>query len=149
MGLFDKIFQENEFSAEQTFSKQEAFLATSLAVAGCDGFVSDEEWSNLVSYVRRIKLFGGLNDNDFNKMFDRLFTILKGKGPAALIQLSKPAMDEDLKLTAFCCAVDIALADGILEDEEKNVLDELMQTLNVPEKTAVAIIEVMLIKNKM
>nr|WP_319397714.1 tellurite resistance TerB family protein [uncultured Carboxylicivirga sp.] len=149
MGIFDKVFNQTELSAEKTFTKQEAFLATAVAIAGSDGYVSDEEWSNLVGYVRRIKLFSGCSDIDFNKMFDRLFTILKTKGPGALVQMAKPAMEEDLKLTAFCCAVDIALSDGILEEEEKDVLDQLMQVLEVPEATAISIIEVMLIKNKM
>ena len=53
-----------------------------------------------------------------------------------------------MKLTAFACAVDIALADGVLEEEEKDVINQLATALQVPEDIAVPIIEVMLIKNK-
>lgn len=53
-----------------------------------------------------------------------------------------------MKLTAFACSVDIALADGVLEEKEKDVINQLAEKLNIPENVAVPIIEVMLIKNK-
>ena len=43
---------------------------------------------------------------------------------------------------------DIALADGVLEEEEKDIINQLAEVLGVPEKTAISIIEVMIIKNK-
>lgn len=47
----------------------------------------------------------------------------------------------------FACAVDIALADGVLE-EEKDIINQLADVLNIPDRTASTIIEVMMIKNK-
>ena len=40
------------------------------------------------------------------------------------------------------------LADGVLEDSEKDIINQLASALAIPENTAVSIIEVMLIKNK-
>ena len=74
--------------------------------------------------------------------------ILKKDGPGALVKASADALSDDLKLTAFACAVDISLADGVLEDEEKDIINQLAATLNIPERTAISIIEVMIIKNK-
>ena len=73
---------------------------------------------------------------------------MKKDGPSALVNASAAELSDDLKLTAFACAVDIALADGVIEEEEKDIINQLAEVLGVPEKTAISIIEVMIIKNK-
>lgn len=67
---------------------------------------------------------------------------------SALVKASTDNLSEDLKLTSFACAVDIALADGVLEEEEKAIINQLAEALAIPERTAISIIEVMIIKNK-
>lgn len=84
----------------------------------------------------------------FDKLFDKLFKILKKDGAGALVKASTDNLSDDLKLTAFACAVDIALADGVLEEEEKDIINQLAESLDIPESTAISIIEVMIIKNK-
>ncbi|MBI0581563.1 MAG: tellurite resistance TerB family protein, partial [Methanomassiliicoccales archaeon] len=74
--------------------------------------------------------------------------IIKKKGMDALVAMAKESMPEDMKATAFAVATDLALADGEIADEEKNLLTKVQQSLGVPEDEAVKIIEVMLIKNK-
>lgn len=81
-------------------------------------------------------------------MFDKVFRILRNEGPAALVAASVGSLPEDLKLTAFACAVDIALADGVVEDEEKEVINQLAEALEISEQIAIQIIEVLIIKNK-
>ena len=66
----------------------------------------------------------------------------------ALVAMAKESMPEDMKATAFAVATDLALADGEIADEEKNLLTKVQQSLGIPEDEAVRIIEVMLIKNK-
>lgn len=77
-----------------------------------------------------------------------MFSKLKKEGPGALVDAAKDGLGDDLKMTAFACAVDIALADGVLEDDEKDIINQLAEALAVDEKTAISIIEVMIIKNK-
>ncbi len=81
-------------------------------------------------------------------MFDKLFRILKSQGASALVASSIDGLPDDLKLTAFACAVDIALADGVVEDDEKDIINQLAESLQIPEETAISIIEVLIIKNK-
>ena len=80
--------------------------------------------------------------------FDKLFRILKNQGASALVASSIEGLPEDLKLTSFACAVDIALADGVLEEEEKDIINQLAESLQIPEQIAISIIEVLIIKNK-
>ncbi|MBD5308416.1 MAG: tellurite resistance TerB family protein [Bacteroides sp.] len=146
MGLFDKIFQQ--VPEEDKLTKQEAFAGIALAMAGADGSIAQSEWDGIVNYIRRLRLYDNFSGPAFDKMFDKLFRILKNQGASSLVSSSIKGLPEDLKLTAFACAVDIALADGVLEDEEKDIINQLAETLEIPEQTAVSIIEVLIIKNK-
>lgn len=148
MGLFDKVFKSTA-SEETKLSQQESFAAIALAIAGADCCVSQAEWDGIVAYIRRLSIYDNFSSPAFDKLFDKLFTMLKKNGPAALVDAAKDGIGEDLKMTAFACAVDIALADGTLEDEEKVIISQLAEALEVPENMAVSIIEVMMIKNKM
>lgn len=147
MGLFDKVFK-SAATAEEQLTQQESFAAVALAIAGADGNVSEAEWDGIVNYIRRLSIYDNFSGPAFSKLFDKLFTKLKKDGPASLVDAAKDGLGEELKMTAFACAVDIALADGVLEDEEKDIINQLAEALNVPEATAVSIIEVMIIKNK-
>ena len=146
MGLFDKIFKE---APEETkLTQQEAFAGIAVAMAGADGSISASEWDGIVTYIRRLRIYDNFSGPAFDKLFDKLFKILKKDGPGALVTASAEGLSDDMKLTAFACAVDIALADGVLEDEEKEIINQLAEALHIPEQIAVSIIEVMIIKNK-
>lgn len=146
MGLFDKIF--SSVPEQDKLSKQEAFAGIALAMAGADGSISQAEWDGIVTYIRRLRLYDNFSGPSFDKMFDKLFRILKSQGASALVASSIDGLPEGLKLTAFACAVDIALADGVLEEEEKDIINQLAESLQIPEQTAISIIEVLIIKNK-
>ena len=146
MGLFDKIFKQ--VPEEGKLTKQEAFAGIALARAGADGSIAQSEWDGIVSYLRRLRLYDNFSGPAFDKMFDKLFRILKNQGASALVSSSIGGLPDDLKLTAFACAVDIALADGVVEEEEKQIINQLAEALQIPEQTAVSIIEVLIIKNK-
>jgi Tellurite resistance protein TerB. len=147
MGIFDKIFKQVE--AETQLSQQEAFAGIALAIAGADGYIAESEWEGIVNYIRRLRIYDNFSGPAFDKLFDKLMTILKKEGPAALVNYSSKELSEELKLTAFACAVDIALADGVMDDGEKDIINQLAEVLSVPENVAVSIIEVMIIKNRM
>ena len=146
MGLFDKIFKA--VPEEDKLSKQESFAGIALAMAGADGSIAQSEWDGICAYLRRLRLYDNFSGPAFDKMFDKLLRILKNQGASALVACSVEGLPEDMKFTAFACAVDIALADGVVEDEEKEIINQLAESLQIPEATAVSIIEVLIIKNK-
>ncbi|WP_294633794.1 tellurite resistance TerB family protein [uncultured Bacteroides sp.] len=146
MGIFDKIFKD--VPEETKLTQQEAFAGIALAMAGADGSIAESEWAGIVNYIRRLRIYDNFSGPAFDKLFDKLFRILKNQGPSALVNASVESLSDDLKLTAFACAVDIALADGVLEEEEKEQINQLAEVLEIPDQTAISIIEVMIIKNK-
>jgi len=53
----------------------------------------------------------------------------------------------ELRETVFTNAVDIVLADGIVEEDEKQFIDDLQGKLEIDGKRAKAIVQVMIYKN--
>lgn len=73
---------------------------------------------------------------------------LENEGVGGLVAIAKSSLPDDLRETAFACAVDVALADGVIEDGEKALLEELQQVLEVSDEVGSQILQVMMIKNR-
>lgn len=149
MGLFDKVFGSVAEPKAEPLSKAEAFIAVAVAVSAADGFISDTEGAGIMAYVRRMRLFQDMTETQLDNSFDKIMKTLRLHGPGALVAAANGVLQGETRETAFACAVDIALADGVLEEEEKSLLSELQQVLDIPENIAVTIIQVMLIKNRL
>jgi tellurite resistance protein len=148
MGLFDKVFGGQDAAEHVDLDQQESFLAIALAISASDGHISQSEINSIISYLSRMRMFENVAGNRMQGMFDRLIGILRRQGPGHLVNLAKKTLPHELRQTAFACAVDIALADGVIEQDEKALLEELQQALEVPENIALNIIQVMMIKNR-
>lgn len=148
MGLFDKVFGGQKSNESINLNKQESFAAIAIAASAADGHISQTEGQSIMGYFARMRLFENYTDHQMDSLFDKLFKILKKEGPSGLVVAAKKNLPEELRQTAFACAVDISLADGVLEDTEKELLNELQSVLEVPENIAVCIVQAMLIRNK-
>ena len=65
-----------------------------------------------------------------------------------LLEKSIPSMPPELSETVFANACDIVLADGVVDQDEKQFIDSLMQKLQIDETRAKTIVKVMVYKNK-
>jgi tellurite resistance protein len=146
MGLFDNMFGAEKSSKE--LSKQEAFAGILLCASACDGHIADEEAQGLWTITARMKLFENYTAEKFNGMMNRLVGGLKRQGVEKLMQRCSSALPQQLQETAFAAACDIVLADGVVEDEEKEFLQDLQRELGISGDQALTIVEVMIIKNK-
>jgi hypothetical protein len=145
MGLFDKI-KGNSEPAKMT--KEESFAAITLAAVAADGVITEEEANGLVVGLVRMKLYSGYNGNQLGSMLNKLIQVVRKQGVEALVNQAKESLPKELVETAFAVAADLALADGEIASQEKDILTKIQVTLGIPEDKAVNIIEVMLIKNK-
>lgn len=146
MGLFDSLFGGME--SAKKLSPQEAFAGVLLAASACDGHISDEEASNLTTAVGRMKLFQHVNEKQFGQVIDKLLGILKKKGHDTLMESCCEALPKDLSNAAFANACNIVLADGVVDQDEKEFIEKLRSKLSVDGSTAKMIAQVMVIKNK-
>lgn len=145
MGLFDKFIGGG---SSATFTPPEAFAAVMLAVVAADGHVSDEETSDFVARVNRMKLFRSIQGSAFNDMIDKLFRVLRKDGPNELATRGAAALPATLKPTAFAVATDMIFSDGSVEEEEQRLVEKLQRDLGVPDELASKIVEVLALKNQ-
>jgi tellurite resistance protein len=134
--------------SSDTFTKQEAFLAIALATSAADGTIDESEAKGMFAYLLQMKMFNGYTNRQMSDVFKKLVTVLQNEGVGGLVTIAKSSLPDDLRETAFACAVDIALADGVIEDSEKALLEELQQVLEVSDDIGGKILEVMIIKNR-
>lgn len=147
MGLFDQVLGDS-FQEEHQFGPQEGFAGTLMAASACDGHIADEEANSLFAILGRMKLYAQVPDHQFRNMMDRIVGLLKRSGPEKLLEHSIPAIPPELHETVFANACDIVLADGIVDPEEKEFIDDLMRRLEIPGDRAITIVQVMVDKNK-
>jgi tellurite resistance protein len=134
--------------SSDTVTKQEAFLAIALATSAADGTIDESEAKGMFAYLLQMKMFNGYTSRQMSDLFKKLVTVLQNEGVGGLVTIAKSSLPDDLRETAFACAVDIALADGVIEDSEKALLEELQQVLEVSDDIGGKILEVMIIKNR-
>jgi hypothetical protein len=146
MGLFDNVF--GGMSPSKQLSHPEAFAAVLLGAVACDGHIAAEECQGLWTIMERMKLYSNWSPNKYNQMMDRLIGILKREGLEGLIEKAASSLPDDLRETAFAGACDLVLADGVVEDAEKEFLDKLQKKLDISGDLALTIVEVMIIKNR-
>lgn len=135
-------------SSADTFNKQEAFLAIALATSAADGQIVESEAKGIFAYLLQMRIFEGYNEKQMSDLLKKLVTILNNEGVGGLVAIAKSSLPDELRETAFVCASDIALADGVIEDNEKKLLEELQQVLGISDEIGQKILQVMMIKNR-
>lgn len=147
MGLFDKILG-GQTSANVTLNKREAVAAILLVVVAADGHISDEEARGFSNVVNRMQLYREQSGTDFSQMMDKLIGLLKKQGAPFVLEKAVASVPTDLRPTVFALATDMVFADGSVEDEEKELLENIQRALSIPDDLALKIIEVLQIKNQ-
>lgn len=146
MGLFDSIFGSSQEGSRLT--DQEAFAGILMAASACDGHIADEEVSGLITALIRMNLYKRFSDRDFNKMLNKLHGVLKRHGVETLVDSCAESLPDSLVKAAFTNAVDMVLADGVVEQEERDFVERLRKSLDLDPEMSKTIVRVLVIKNK-
>jgi hypothetical protein len=146
MGIFDALFSGMETRTK--LSPQESFAGILLAASACDGHISEDEFNQLLTALFRMKLFERINEKQFNQVMNKLMGVLKKHGPDSLADGCCESLPSELRKAAFANACNIVLADGILEDDEKEFVNTLKDKLKLEANLAKTIAQVMVVKNK-
>jgi tellurite resistance protein len=81
-------------------------------------------------------------------ILNKVAGLIKKRGIGPVLQAAKASLSKDELGAAFFVAVDLVLADGVVEEDEKKFLEELQRTIGMDDATATKIAEVVVIKNK-
>jgi uncharacterized tellurite resistance protein B-like protein len=133
MGLFDKLVSNK--SAPLT--PQAGLLLSAMTMSSVDGNIEDDERA----IVQRLDRSG--SDVDW----DLAVKTWKENNVQDCISLSCAAMNKEQRITAIANLIDIAMADGILHGNEKQLLEAFIEAFEVDITTVEKIIDVVSIKN--
>lgn len=131
MGIFDRLTGKTA-----TLTPKSALVLSALTVIAADGVIDESEINDLAKIVRGDR-----------KSIDTALQVLKANQFPGVIDLVAGVLDEKQKLATLAILCDIAMADGILADEEKKVLQMYMEKFGISEATLKPVIEVIAIKN--
>jgi uncharacterized tellurite resistance protein B-like protein len=131
MGIFDRLTGKTA-----TLTPKSALVLSALTVIAADGVIDEAEINDLAKIVRGDR-----------KSIDVAIQVLKANQFPGVIDLVAGVLDEKQKLATLAILCDIAMADGVLADEEKKVLQMYMEKFNITEATLKPVIEVIAIKN--
>lgn len=145
MGLFDKVLGKD---GEIKLDKKEGFAAVAVAAVASDGDVSPEEVQRIAIDLMTLKTFRKADLRDLANILNKVAGLAKKRGIGPVLQAAKASLNPDELAAGFFVAVDLVLADGVVEENEKKFLEELQRTIGMDDATATKIAEVVVIKNK-
>jgi hypothetical protein len=147
MSLFDEVLGDESSFSEAPYGPQEGYAGVLLCASACDGHIADEEAQSLFLILSQKKLYQRLSQQQFGSIMDRLLGTLKKKGPESLLEKCYPVVPPELRESVFANAVDIVLANGTVDSDEKEFIDGLKIKLELEDQRAKAIVKVMVFKN--
>jgi uncharacterized tellurite resistance protein B-like protein len=132
MGIFDKLTG----SKPVTLNPKSALVLSAITVIAADGVIDEAEINDLGKIVRGDR-----------KSIDTAMAVLKANKFPGVIDMVAAVLDEKQKLATLAILCDLAMSDGVLAGEEKQVLQMYMDKFGIQEATLKPIIEAIAIKN--
>ncbi|KMK66364.1 Tellurite resistance protein TerB [Puniceibacterium sp. IMCC21224] len=125
---------------EHPMSPQDCLVALMIAVSASDEEMRTVELIVIQSVVDHLPIFVGYDGDRMSIMAQMVFDLLEQEdGLDALFGLIRDNLPERLFETAYALACDVAAADGMLDDSELRLLEEIRYELDLDRLHAAAI----------
>jgi hypothetical protein len=145
MGLFDDALGGGQPSK---VTREVAFAGILMSADYSDGNVSTEEVRAFANTVCRMKLYRDMTEQQISRVIDQAAGFIKRLGLDDALKKFAENLPENLHRAAFANACNQILADGVVEEEEKEFINNLRRALNIPGDDAQMIAKVMVWKNQ-
>jgi len=130
-------------STSPQLTEQQAFLGIAMSIAGADGRLTMDEIEDVVNFIARMEMF---HDQDVD--VDGVYDLLKEHGVDAFTIAASDKLSQPIRETAFALAVEVAMSDGDLGQEEMTLIKKLIPSLKIDESIAHAVVTVMEIRSR-
>lgn len=120
-----------------------AFAAIALAAVSWDGVLSMAGSRALRHALDYRHPYCDYGDAGMVQLMDRLLRDMRQKGAQHLMVESAEALNSRQRATAYAVAAEIMRSDGPLAEDEKNILNNLATTLELPEEDTQRVLSVM------
>lgn len=142
MSSFEDKSNGNQYSVT---SELEAWVGILYSCISADNQISDSETVSLSRLLHSKQKFIGI---DIAPLYRKAFNVRTELGQLKYISACCELIKEEDKETIFALALEVLLADGTLEKEEKNLIEILSNRLRIDTEMTSKIIEVIFLKNK-
>jgi uncharacterized tellurite resistance protein B-like protein len=138
-------FENNNNSQNTVNSELEAWVGILYSCISADNLITDSETATLSRVLHSKQKFIRI---DIAPLYAKSFNLRTELGQLKYISACCELIQEEDRETVFALALEVLLADGILEKEEKNVIEVLSNHLKIKAEMTSKIIEVIFLKNK-
>lgn len=138
-------FENNNSSQNTVNSEFEAWVGILYSCISADNQITDSEMTTLSRVLSSKQKFIGI---DIAPLYRKAFNLRAELGQLKYISACSEWIKGEDKETVFALALEVLLADGTLEKEEKNVIEVLSNQLEIEKEMTSKIIEVIFLKNK-
>ena len=142
MSLFE---DKNNTDQNPVTSEFEAWVGILYSCISADNQITDSETASLSRVLHSKQKFIGI---DIAPLYAKSFHLRIELGQLKYISACCELINEEDKETVFALALEVLLADGTLEKEEKNMIEILSNRLKLEAEMTSKIIEVIFLKNK-
>ncbi len=123
-----------------SFSPQDSLVAVMIAISASDSTIRTAELVSIESIVDHLPVFGSYDKDRLKHVSTAVFDLLEEEdGLDAFFGLIKSALPERLFETAYALACDVAAADGLLGEQELQLLAEIRYQFSIDRLHAAAI----------
>ncbi|MFV8335612.1 tellurite resistance TerB family protein [Flavobacterium sp. RSP29] len=136
---------KNNTDQNPVTSEFEAWVGILYSCISADNQITDSETASLSRVLHSKQKFIGI---DIAPLYEKSFNLRIELGQLKYISACCELINEEDKETVFALALEVLLADGTLEKEEKNVIEILSNRLKLEAEMTSKIIEVIFLKNK-
>jgi uncharacterized tellurite resistance protein B-like protein len=139
-------FQDNSSSDQNPVTSEfEAWVGILYSCISADNQITDSETTSLSRVLHSKQKFIGI---DIAPLYAKSFNLRTELGQLKYISACCELIKDEDKETVFALALEVLLADGTLEKEEKNLIEILSNRLKIDAEMTSKIIEVIFLKNK-
>ena len=129
-------------------TESEAFAAIALATVACDGVLGKDEAHALRLQLEYRTPYKDRSESEMAMLFDQLLKRLREQGSSQLIKDALPQLKESQQETALAVAIQLVHADRNVNSEEQTFLNELVQSVDLPQGKAQAVMDSIMALNR-
>ena len=141
----DKFQDKNNIAENPVTSEFEAWVGILYSCISADNQIKDSETVALTRLLLSKEKFIGI---DLAPLYAKAFNLKMEMGQLKYISACCEVIKQEDTETLFALALEMLLSDGVLGEEEKNVIELLSQQLKLDKGMISKIIEVIFLKNK-
>ena len=135
----------NDNKSRIVSTELEAWFGILYSCISADRQITVNETKILTRIIHSKQKFVGV---DLVPLFFKSSDLKQQMGQLTFLSACCERIEEEDKNMLFALALEVLLADGILEKEEKNLIEIISNTLKIDSKMSSKIIEVIFLKNK-